>query len=303
MNSSANQKYLNLLHQQIAFSKLSHLEQILKKPFHNVSYIFSTRTPFYTQKSINGTANLFFGKKLKGIFPDSVFGYLYLYGFSEEDLTGAFIALIKNGMTVLDIGAHVGYFSALASFLVGKSGRVYSFEATPRTYDLLKDNMKQFKNVTTNHAAVWSEKKDLEFFDYGPFYAQCNSFTKAKLTKEILKKVKPEKLIIKTLTIDTYCKSNRIKPNLIKIDAESAEYEILIGMQQTLAKYKPMLSLEVGDLRIKGKKNSKDCIYFLKKLGYKPYNYSNDQFVIHKIKKDYYDMFDNLIFIHSSQKI
>ena len=108
---------------------------------------------------------------------------------------------------------------------------------------------------------------------------------------------------IKTLTIDAYCKSKRIKPNFIKIDAESAEYEILQGMKETLTKYKPMLSLEVGDLRIKGKKNSKDCIYFLKKLGYKPYNYSNDSLVEHIIKKDYYDIFDNLIFIHSSQKI
>jgi FkbM family methyltransferase len=297
MNSLSRKKYLNLLKEQIALSKKKKLEQLLHKPFHLINYFLYSRLPFLTERSINGSATLFFGKKIKGIFPDSVFGYLYLYGFLEEDLTNAFTSLVKEGMTVLDIGAHVGYFSALASVLVGKSGSVHAFEATPRTYNLLHENMQQFKNVKTNHAAVWSEKKDLDFFDYGPFYAQCNSFTKAKLTKEILKKTKPEKIVVKTVTIDTYCKTNRVKPDFIKIDAESAEYEILRGMQDVLKKYKPILSLEVGDLKIKGNKNSKDCITFLKKFGYVPYDYINNSLEKHIVKKDYYGLYINLLFI------
>jgi FkbM family methyltransferase len=302
MNSLSKQKSLNILKEQITLSNKNKLEQLLHKPFHTINYFLYSRLPFLTEKSINGSATLFFGKKIKGIFPDSVFGYLYLYGFLEEDLTNAFTSLVKEGMTVLDIGAHVGYFSALAAFLVGKSGSVHSFEATPRTYKLLDENMQQFKNVKTNHAAVWSEKKDLDFFDYGPFYAQCNSFTKAKLTKEILKKIKPEKMTVKTVTIDTYCKTNRVKPDFIKIDAESAEYEILRGMQDVLKKYKPILSLEVGDLKIKGNKNSKDCINLLKKFGYTPYDYRNNALEKHVIKKDYYGLYINLLFVPNSKK-
>lgn len=302
MSISPQQKYFNSLQRTISLSRKNKFEQILTSPFHNINYFLYSRLPFFIKQPIKGSATLFFGKKIKGVFPDSVFGYLYLYGFLEEDLTNAFISMIKNDMTVLDIGAHVGYFSALASFLVGKSGSVHSFEATPRTYQLLSDNMQQFKNVKVNHVAVWSEKKDLEFYDYGPFYAQCNSYTKAKLTKQILKTVKPEKLLVKTTTIDSYCKTNHVKPNVIKIDAESAEYEILKGMEDVLKKYRPIISLEVGDLRIKGKKNSKDCINLLKIFGYTPFNYKNNKLVKHVIRKDYYNMFDNLLFIPKTQK-
>lgn len=302
MSISSRKEYLKILQQKMVLSRKTKLHQIVSSPLHNLNYFLYSRVPFLIEKPFNGKAELFFGKKIKGIFPDSVFGYLYLYGFLEEDLTNAFVAMVKDGMTVLDIGAHVGYFSALASFLVGKSGSVHSFEATPRTYDLLKDNMQQFKNVQTNLAAVWFEKINLDFYDYGPFYAQCNSFTKAKLTKEILKKTKPKKITVKTVTIDTYCKTNRVKPDFIKIDAESAEYQILRGMQEVLKKYKPILSLEVGDLKIKGNKNSRDCINLLKKFGYTPYDYKNNMLTKHRIQKDYYGLYENLLFIPNVKK-
>lgn len=58
------------------------------------------------------------------------FGIL-LFGQWEEWVTRQFIAAVKPGMTVLDIGAHCGYYSMLAGTRVGIEGSVHSFEPLP----------------------------------------------------------------------------------------------------------------------------------------------------------------------------
>ncbi|OPA80623.1 methyltransferase FkbM [Paenibacillus selenitireducens] len=52
-------------------------------------------------------------------------------GSWEQYVTQVFLSTVKPGMTVLDIGAHCGYFSILAGMLVGPSGAVHSFEPNP----------------------------------------------------------------------------------------------------------------------------------------------------------------------------
>ena len=48
---------------------------------------------------------------------------------------------IKPAMTVIDIGAHVGYFTCLAARLVGPRGLVLAFEPSPSNYELLLANV------------------------------------------------------------------------------------------------------------------------------------------------------------------
>ena len=46
--------------------------------------------------------------------------------------------LLHSGMTMVDVGAHIGYYSLLAAKLVGEEGKVYAFEPDPLNYSLLK---------------------------------------------------------------------------------------------------------------------------------------------------------------------
>src|SRR5258707_5692240 len=79
------------------------------------------------------TAKTFFGRPMQVHLPDLVGVKLYQYGFFEEGLTRALIERLQPGDTFVDIGAHVGYYSVLASLLVGAEGHVVSFQPTPRT--------------------------------------------------------------------------------------------------------------------------------------------------------------------------
>ena len=46
--------------------------------------------------------------------------------------------------------------------------------------------------------------------------------------------------------MDKYCNDENIKTDFIKIDAEGADYEILLGTNNTLKKYHPIISIESG---------------------------------------------------------
>ena len=45
---------------------------------------------------------------------------------------------LKIGDIFIDVGANIGYFTALAANLVGKNGKVYSFEPIPIVFESLK---------------------------------------------------------------------------------------------------------------------------------------------------------------------
>lgn len=66
---------------------------------------------------------------------------LVQYGHWEEGLTSFVSKTIRPGMTVVDIGAHAGYYSVMFSRLVGFGGRVFSFEPESYNFSLLKKNI------------------------------------------------------------------------------------------------------------------------------------------------------------------
>src|ERR1700758_5129273 len=50
----------------------------------------------------------------------------FLYGTWEPKVTGAVTNTVKAGMAVIDIGAHIGYYSLLFARCVGPQGRVFA---------------------------------------------------------------------------------------------------------------------------------------------------------------------------------
>ena len=60
--------------------------------------------------------------------------------------------LLPVGGAFLDVGAHAGYFSLLASNRVGPSGRVFAIEPNPRTFATLERHLTQ--NAVSNVHAV-----------------------------------------------------------------------------------------------------------------------------------------------------
>ena len=75
-----------------------------------------------------------------------------------------FKRMVKPNMVVVDVGAHIGYYTLIASRIVGQGGKVFAFEPEPSNYNNLIQNveMNKCKNVLTIEKAV-SDNEDKAF--------------------------------------------------------------------------------------------------------------------------------------------
>src|SRR6266508_5855760 len=83
----------------------------------------------------------FWGARMRVRIPETVSNELFRYGLFEPGLTAYMLGILKSGDPVLDVGDHNGYFTLLASDLVGVSGEVHAFEPTPSTFAMLAGNV------------------------------------------------------------------------------------------------------------------------------------------------------------------
>ena len=227
---------------------------------------------------------------------DPVSNQIMSYGTYEDELTEAFLRLVQPNQVVLDIGMHLGYFTTLFAQLVGPGGQVHSFEPTPSTLKLSRANVSQFPQVTVHPLAVWSSRRTMTFYDYGVQWMAFNSFTKARLDMEI----KGTPFQVETITLDSFRQTLNRPIALVKIDAELAERDILVGAVKLLASDRPIISLEVGD-EGSTECRSRELVEMLQKMGYRVWELQNGRFVLHSLRSSY--SYDNLIFAPTAQDL
>ena len=130
-------------------------------------------------------------------------------------------------MTVVDIGAHIGYFTRLAANRVGPTGHVYAFEADTENINYLRANTNRFPQVTVTNAAVSSRDGTVDFY-------HVNESTGLH---SIFKPERPAKhFSVVAVSIDSFVSRNRIPHiDVIKMDIEGGESDALEGMSRTIA--------------------------------------------------------------------
>lgn len=290
-----NNDLIKSLEKAVYISKGTRFQRLEKIPLRILYSRFSELIFRWFGKTIKIKTKTFWGENMNIVIPEIVSFHIYRYGFFEEDLTKMILEYLKPGMIFIDIGTHFGYFTLLGLFLVGSKGQVHSFEPTPSTFKILNSNVLNYKNVVLNNLAVISKKTTISINDYGVKYSAHNSICNARLSQDIILKLKPKKYEIKTISIDEYVEKYDIKPDFIKIDAESAEYEILIGSERTINRLKPIISIEVGDYNVQGIPSSRELIEWLSGKGYRPYEYKEGKIVPHIIRESYES--NNIIFL------
>jgi FkbM family methyltransferase len=89
-------------------------------------------------------------------------------GSYEYEKRRLFERALREGFTVFDVGAHVGFYTLLASVLVGAKGKVFAFEPLPRNLHYLKEHLRRnrVENVSVVEAAV-SDRSGFAAFEEG----------------------------------------------------------------------------------------------------------------------------------------
>jgi FkbM family methyltransferase len=88
------------------------------------------------------------------------------FGYAELALTVLMIDFLKPGMRFVDVGEHLGYEAMLASVLVGREGRVVSFEPQEQIASWTVKNLQRFPQTRVIKAAVGQSKGKAEFTEY-----------------------------------------------------------------------------------------------------------------------------------------
>ena len=226
----------------------------------------------------------FWSDEMTVIIPEEVSLKLFAYRYFEPGLTGIMLEYLNKNDTLIDVGAHFGYFTLLGSYIVGEQGKVHSFEPIPTTYEILKSNTINKSNIKINNLALFSKNCQMRMMNLGTERSAYNSI----ITDDSRNNTE-DLFYVNTICLDEYVNSNAIRPNFIKLDAEDSEYEVLTGAKSTLETFFPIVSLEVGG------SNSKKCIDYLKDIGYSVYKCRKGKLTTHDIQQKY--DYDNLLFL------
>lgn len=174
---------------------------------------------------------------------------------------------LKPGMNFIDIGAHHGLYSLLASKKVGATGRVISFEPSPREYLRLCEHIQlnSRSNIQTIQSAVSDTEGESDFFVCMGIETGCNSLRLPVVQEEV------QKISVPVTTIDLFIAKNPLsRIDFMKIDAEGAELSVLKGAAHAINNFRPLILCEVVDTRTAPwDYKSQDIIDYLDEIGYR----------------------------------
>lgn len=152
----------------------------------------------------------------------------------EPHVTSFLKEHLQPGMTFIDIGANVGFFTLTAAGKVGESGKIIAVECNPRNCELIYMSLHRngFDHVTVYPFAL-GETQKLMSFSWG----FSNGFV------DELAQDDEEAFIVPAVTLDSLLK-NESRVDVIKMDIEGSEAKAWQGMQETIARHHPVLLME-----------------------------------------------------------
>jgi FkbM family methyltransferase len=186
------------------------------------------RAALWRPLTVDGTTED--GNHFRCRLPDIIHTYVYLFGTWEPDLTAFLRRRLRPGDTFIDVGANIGYLSALASRLVGPNGIVVAIEPAPLASAALQETvaMNDLTNIRPVAAAVSDRDDEIPLF-VGPSYG--SAFTSIVAPRRGLR----ENGRVRAATLGSLVTREELATTrLIKIDVEGAEDRVLAGMLESL---------------------------------------------------------------------
>jgi FkbM family methyltransferase len=181
-------------------------------------------------------------------------------GMYETDVTHLIRSIVLPKMTVVDLGANIGYYTLLASRLVGAPGRVYAFEPEAEAYSYLARNvgLNQCENVVVINKAAGSFSGTVNFIGQGPERGFVSSNAASGTPVE-------------QVSLDAFFAEISWPPiDVVKMDTEGTEEKVLLGMASVIERnpgLRIIMELNTAALAQAGS-NLANLIETLQRLGF-----------------------------------
>jgi FkbM family methyltransferase len=195
---------------------------------------------------------------------------IYLLGAFERSTVIALEKLVRQGDVTIDIGANIGAHTLRLARSVGPTGRVFAFEPADFAFAKLKRNLALNPELEKRTRAyqVWLVAEagaPLQSEIYASWPLQKDGNVHAQHRGRLVTALRAS-----GDTLDDFVERERIdRLDLIKIDVDGHEYPILKGALRTLAKFHPVLVMEMSPyIHQQQGHNFGDFIALLRQTGY-----------------------------------
>jgi FkbM family methyltransferase len=165
------------------------------------------------------------------------YAHMYLFGkrFSERRERQLLRRHLQPGMTIVDIGANVGFYTVEFSRLAGPGGAVHAFEPDPFCSGILRSRVRsrRARNVHVVGMALGETEGEATLY--------CSKRDRAESRIYPLSPGVPAETVnVATLSLDSYCRSHGIgRVDVVKMDVEGCEVRVLRGMREIMATCPP----------------------------------------------------------------
>lgn len=194
---------------------------------------------------------------------------LFITGVHEAESTKQIQEEIKPGMTIIEAGANIGYYSLIEAKIIGENGKIYAFEPSPVNMKLLKTNI-----------ALNSLEDNFETFPYGvgsknekrAFILMSKGNMSSFVPRREDKVIKSLGSInVKVVKLDDFWNRDLVSIDYVRMDVEGFEFEIVKGMKNILSsKNCPVgLFIEIhSELLNSNGSSCKAFLIYMAELGY-----------------------------------
>jgi len=234
--------------------------------------------PYFAWHAHEFVASTVFGRHMAGDARDIIQQYIYYFGMWEPHLTSWIVRRLVPGDGFIDVGANVGYYSLLASKLVGEQGRVVAIEASPATFKVLQRNLNlnQVRNVRAVNMAVYDSNTVMKVFRGSEYEIGRTTV----LEREGLKRGFGVECEIAAAPLNAIlCREEIENARLIKVDVEGAEWSVIQGMGSLLNSSRLDLEIivEISPTCLAQQgKQPEDLLSILLESGFYAYRLEND---------------------------
>lgn len=231
-------------------------------------------------------------KRITGIMFEFDFSYdpairdMFLGKYEKREIN-MLKNILRPGDVFIDVGANIGYFSAVAAGLVGETGAVHSFEPVPEYFQRLQNlaRMNPAYKIITNQCALGEREEtariDITCFSNIGWNTMVTSFMKPAERKQTI--------TVPVRRFDNYIKEHNLNNiALIKIDVEGYEFPVLKGSRDFLgtARNRPPILCEINPAAcpLMGY-HLKDLFDYMKGFGYSAFDLNNKRLNWSNIKE------------------
>lgn len=161
-------------------------------------------------------------------------GVRHLVPHASEDALFEFLKRhVMPGDIVLDIGSFLGIYAILEARFAGPTGRVVALEPTLWSASVARRHFEfnaeaTAAPVTLFEAAAGEQRGDAAFYEYDQPYVNA-------LTPAVDIDARARRRRVKVVTIDDLCEELKIRPTVIRMDVQGAEFHALRGARRTIA--------------------------------------------------------------------